>query len=131
VEQADFIVCLTPLTPETKNMFTPAVFKQMKQTAIFINASRGPVVDEQALYEALMAGELAGAGLDVFEKEPISADHPLLTLPNVVALPHIGSSSVETRTSMMALCLENIDLILNGKEPKTLVNKDWHPLVKA
>ncbi len=131
VEKSDFIVCLTPLTAETKNMFTREVFKKMKESAIFINVSRGPVVDEQALYEALVAGEIAGAGLDVFENEPISVDHPLLTLPNVVALPHIGSSSVETRTTMMRLCIENITAILEGNEPKTLVNKDWTPLVKA
>ncbi|MFF2446795.1 2-hydroxyacid dehydrogenase [Neobacillus sp. NPDC058068] len=131
VEKSDFIVCLTPLTPETKNMFTREVFQKMKQSAIFINASRGPVVDEQALYEALAAGEIAGAGLDVFDKEPIDSSHPLLKLSNVVALPHIGSASVETRTTMMGLCIDNVALILEGKEPKTLVNKDWMPLVKA
>lgn len=131
VENSDFIVCLTPLTPETKNMFTREVFKRMKQSAIFINASRGPVVDEQALYDALVTGEIAGAGLDVFAKEPISPDHPLVSLPNVVALPHIGSSSMETRTTMMKLCFENMERVLKGEEPKTLVNKDWTPLVKA
>jgi len=131
VGKADFIVCLTPLTSETKNMFTREMFKKMKQSAIFINAGRGPVVDEQALFDALVAGEIAGAGLDVFEKEPIGADHPLLQLPNVVALPHIGSSSVETRMEMMKLCLSNIQAGIEGNEPKTLVNKDWKPLVKA
>jgi glyoxylate reductase len=131
VEKSDFIVCLTPLSEETKKMFTRKVFQKMKPTAIFINASRGPVVDEQALYEALLTGEIAGAGLDVFDKEPISADHPLLTLSNVVALPHIGSSSVETRTAMMKLCIDNIEAVLNGNQPKTLVNKDWKPMVNA
>lgn len=131
VEQSDFIVCLTPLTGETKNLFTREVFKKMKQSAIFINASRGPVIDEQALYDALSAGEIAGAGLDVFEKEPIDAGHPLLKLDNVVALPHIGSSSVETRMTMMQLCIDNIEAVLTGKAPKTLVNKDWMPLVRA
>lgn len=131
VEQSDFVVCLTPLTPETKNMFTRDVFKKMKPSAIFVNASRGPVIDEQALYDALVAGEIAGAGLDVFEKEPIGAEHPLLSLPNVVALPHIGSSSVETRTGMMKLCIDNIVAVLEGKAPKTLVNKDWKPKVRS
>jgi glyoxylate reductase len=125
VERSDFIVCLTPLTQETKNLFTREVFKKMKKTAIFINASRGAVVDEQALYEALTNGEIAAAGLDVFAKEPISPDHPLLMLKNVVALPHIGSASIDTRLAMMELCLQNIELVLSGKEPKTLVNKDW------
>ncbi len=125
VGRSDFIVCLTPLTNETRNLFTRDVFQKMKKSAIFINASRGPVVDEQALYDALVNEEIAGAGLDVFTKEPISADHPLLKLTNVVALPHIGSSSTETRMTMMKLCLENIDMVLTGKDPKTLVNKDW------
>lgn len=123
VSKSDYIVCLTPLTEETKNLFTRDVFKKMKSSAIFINVGRGPVVDEEALYEALVKKEIAAAGLDVYVKEPISAEHPLLKLPNVVAIPHIGSSSVETRVTMMRLCLENIDAVLSGKEPFTLVNK--------
>ncbi len=123
VESADFIVCLTPLTAETKDLFTKDVFKKMKKTAIFINASRGPVVNEEDLYQALEAGDIAAAGLDVFEKEPIDPAHPLLKLPNVVALPHIGSASIETRMDMMNMCVENIDLVLSGQESKTRVNK--------
>ena len=125
VSKSDFIVCLAPLTNETRNLFTRDVFKKMKPSTIFINVGRGPVVDESALYEALLEKEIAGAGLDVFVKEPINADHPLLQLPNVVALPHIGSSSVETRVTMMKLCLDNIEAVLAGNEPTTLVNKDW------
>jgi glyoxylate reductase len=131
VQTSDYIVCLTPLTPETKNLFTREVFQKMKSTAIFVNASRGPVVDERALYESLVAGEIAGAGLDVFEKEPIGPNHPLLTLTNVVALPHIGSSSVETRVTMMKLCAQNITAVFEGRAPKTLVNKAWKPLVRV
>lgn len=131
VEKSDYIVCLTPLTSETKNLFTREVFQSMKKSAVFINASRGPVVDEQALYDALVNNEIAAAGLDVFEVEPISGNHPLLSLSNVVALPHIGSSSTETRETMMKLCLENVTLILSGDQPKTLVNKEWKvPLYK-
>lgn len=126
VKRSDFIVCLTPLTHETRNLFTGDVFASMKRSAIFINASRGPVVDEEALLAALKNNTIAGAGLDVFTVEPISAEHPLLTLPNVVALPHIGSSSVETRETMMELCLDNIDMVLTGNAPKTIVNKDWN-----
>ncbi|MGG5252832.1 2-hydroxyacid dehydrogenase [Neobacillus sp. SM06] len=125
VEKADFVVCLTPLTAETRNLFTLEVFQKMKKTAVFINVGRGPVVDEQALYEALETGEIAGAGLDVFASEPIGADHPLLKLTNVVALPHIGSSSIDTRTAMMDLCVKNIDAVLSGRRPPTLVNQDW------
>ncbi|WP_090833170.1 MULTISPECIES: D-glycerate dehydrogenase [unclassified Bacillus (in: firmicutes)] len=123
VKESDFIVCLTPLTEETKHLFTRQVFQHMKKSAIFVNVSRGPVVDENALFDSLAAGEIAGAGLDVFEKEPISASHPLLTLKNVVALPHIGSSSIDTRTAMMEMCFANIDAVLSGKEPIAQVNK--------
>lgn len=129
VEQADFIVCLTPLTKETHHLFTREVFQKMKNSAIFINASRGPVVDERALFNSLVNKEIAGAGLDVFDVEPIGADHPLLKLDQVVALPHIGSSSAETRIQMMELCLENVSAVLTQNSPKTLVNKDWQPLV--
>jgi glyoxylate reductase len=125
LERADFVVCLTPLTNETRHMFNKEAFRKMKRSAIFINASRGAVVDEQALYEALVSQEIAGAGLDVFEQEPIDASHPLLTLPNVVALPHIGSATKETRTKMMELCCRNIIAILTGNQPETLVNKEW------
>ncbi|MEH7384789.1 D-glycerate dehydrogenase [Bacillus sp. JJ1521] len=125
IETSDFIVCLTPLTEETRGLFNQENLKKMKKSAVFINASRVPVVDEDALYEALISGEIAAAGLDVFAKEPVDADHPLLTLPNVVALPHIGSSSTETRTAMMELCSKNIELVLNNKQPKTLINKEW------
>lgn len=124
VAKADFVVSLAPLTPETRNLFTTDVFAKMKQSAIFINVGRGPVVDEQALYDALKTGEIAAAGLDVFEKEPITADHPLLQLPNVTAIPHIGSASTETRTNMIKLCCTNIKAVLTGESPKTLVNKE-------
>jgi glyoxylate reductase len=125
LEAADFVVCLTPLTNETRHMFNKEAFRKMKRSAIFINAARGAVVDEQALYEALVNGEIAGAGLDVFEQEPIDASHSLLALPNVVALPHIGSATKETRTKMMELCCRNIIAILTGNQPETLVNKEW------
>lgn len=123
ITKSDFIVCLTPLTDETRNLFNKEIFKKMKKSVVFINVSRGPVVDEQALYNALIEGEIAAAGLDVFDVEPIGAEHPLLTLPNVVALPHIGSSGIETRMAMMKLCCDNIQLVLEGQPPKTLVNK--------
>ncbi|MDQ0215172.1 glyoxylate reductase [Oikeobacillus pervagus] len=120
---ADFVVCLAPLTPETEGMFQKEQFNMMKKDAIFINVGRGPIVNEQDLYEAVKNGVIGGAGLDVFEKEPIDETHPLLTLPNVVALPHIGSSSVETRMRMIQLSCSNIDQILKEKIPHTLVNK--------
>jgi glyoxylate reductase len=124
VSKSDFVVSLAPLTAETTNLFTADVFGKMKKSAIFVNAGRGPVVDEEALYDALKNGEIAAAGLDVFEKEPISADHPLLELPNVTAIPHIGSASTETRTIMIKLCGANVKAVLTGDSPKTIVNKE-------
>ncbi|MBA2875634.1 2-hydroxyacid dehydrogenase [Thermaerobacillus caldiproteolyticus] len=125
LEKSDFVVCLTPLTNETRWLFNREAFQMMKRSAIFINAARGAVVDEEALYDALINGEIAGAGLDVFEKEPIDRNHPLLALNNVVALPHIGSASVETRVKMMELCCRNIVAVLKGEAPETLVNQQW------
>lgn len=122
LEHSDYIVVLTPLTKETRNLFDQEAFKKMKSSAIFINASRGAVADEGALIHALKTGEIAGAGLDVFAEEPISADHPLLKLPNVIALPHIGSSSIETRMAMISVCVDNIERVLTGSDPRTIVN---------
>lgn len=124
LSKADFVVCMAPLTNETRGMFSEESFKKMKNSAIFINASRGAVVDESALYNALKNGDIAAAGLDVFDVEPIRADHPLLQLPNVVALPHIGSASLETRLAMIHLCVENIIAVLSNQSALTLVNKE-------
>lgn len=124
--ESDFVLCLTPLTEETRGMFTKDIFKKMKNSAIFINAARGPVAVEEDLIEALTVGEIAGAGLDVYDHEPISPDHPLVNLKNVVALPHIGSASVETRTAMIDLCCKNIESVLKSEIPKTAVNKELY-----
>ncbi|WAA11892.1 2-hydroxyacid dehydrogenase [Fervidibacillus halotolerans] len=124
IEESDFVLCLTPLTEETRNLFTYDVFKKMKKTAYFINVGRGRVVVEKDLIRALQEGEIAGAGLDVFENEPIGADHPLLKFPNVVALPHIGSASMETRLAMMDRSVENIKRVLDGKRPISIVNPE-------
>ncbi|MDY0408783.1 2-hydroxyacid dehydrogenase [Virgibacillus soli] len=121
ITEADFIVSLVPLSEETKALFDKNAFGKMKKSAIFINASRGAVVDEAALYEALKEGEIEAAGLDVFLHEPIDSAHPLSTLKNVVCLPHIGSASRETRTTMIQLCLDNIDGVFYGDGPKTAV----------
>jgi glyoxylate reductase len=119
--QSDFVVVLAPLTEETEGLFQKEQFQEMKKSAFFINAARGAIVNEKALTEALKTGEIAGAGLDVFVKEPIDSDHPLLSLDNVVALPHIASSSTETRLGMMNLCVQNIMAVLKGDKPKTQV----------
>jgi len=121
IAEADFIVSLVPLTDETADLFNEAAFRNMKSSAIFINASRGGVVDEQALYEALKNGVIHAAGLDVFKQEPIDSSHPLASLSNAVLLPHIGSASVQTREAMIGLCLQNINNVFNGKAALTEV----------
>ncbi|MRG85179.1 2-hydroxyacid dehydrogenase [Salinibacillus xinjiangensis] len=121
IETSDYVVCMTPLTEDTVDMFNESVFKRMKNSAIFINTSRGGVVNENDLYTALETKEIRAAGLDVFQNEPIGQDHPLLQLENVTALPHIGSASYETRSTMIELCLQNIQQVLAGKEPATPV----------
>lgn len=116
LQESDYVVCLAPATEETRGMFNDRAFDLMKESGIFINVSRGTNVDEEALYEAVKNKKIRGAGLDVFEKEPIGPDHPLMSLDQVTCLPHIGSASIETREKMIQLCLENIDRVLQGKD---------------
>lgn len=127
LKKSDFVVCLTPLTKQTKNMFNEQAFKKMKKSAMFINVSRGGVVDEAALLKALNEEEIAAAGLDVFVNEPIDSSHPLAIHPKVVALPHIGSATVETRTSMIKLAVQNIEGVLAGHFPSTIINRELVP----
>lgn len=94
----------------------------MKKTAILVNTSRGSIIDEKALYQALSSGQIRAVGLDVFEKEPVQPDSPLVRLSNVVALPHIGSATVKTRTAMAMLTARNLVLALEGQTPPNLVN---------
>ncbi len=122
LKASDFICLVLPLTKETHHLIGKAQFAMMKKSAIFINAGRGPVVDENALVEALQTGEIHAAGLDVFEKEPLPVDSPLLSLPNVVALPHIGSATHETRYNMAACAVDNLIAALNGNVEKNCVN---------
>jgi D-3-phosphoglycerate dehydrogenase len=96
-KRADFLTIHAPLTPETKNMIDDAAFKKMKSSALLVNAARGGIVDEEALARAITAGEIAGAALDVFSKEPIDGDHPLLSLDNVLCTPHLGASTSEAQ----------------------------------
>ncbi|GIO84375.1 bifunctional glyoxylate/hydroxypyruvate reductase B [Paenibacillus faecis] len=123
LREADFIVLMTPLTSETRGLIGAAEFALMKETAIFINASRGATVDESALVEALKSGQIYGAGLDVFEHEPVASDHPLLTMPNVVTLPHIGSATEHTRNQMAMIAAQNLVLALKGHTPPNVVKE--------
>ncbi|AYC16965.1 Glyoxylate/hydroxypyruvate reductase B [Dickeya dianthicola] len=122
--ESDFLCITLPLTPETHHLIGKAQLAKMKSSAILINIGRGPVVDEQALIEALSDGTLYAAGLDVFEKEPLSVDSPLLKLPNVVALPHIGSATHETRYNMAACAVDNLIAALSGNVKENCVNPD-------
>ena len=108
LRDSDFISIHAPLNAETRNLFNADTFKKMKRTAILINTSRGGTVDQDALYDALVNGEIAGAGLDVTTPEPLPTDHPLLQLPNCIILPHIASASYATRAKMARLAAENL-----------------------
>lgn len=122
LKEADFVSLHCPLTEETRHLISDRELDLMKESAVLINTARGPIVDEEALERALRAGKIWAAGLDVFSKEPVPVDHPLLKLENVVALPHIGSASIRTRTRMATLAAENLLAVLSGKRPPTPVN---------
>lgn len=117
LKESDFICLLVPYNKHTHHLIGEKELKLMKSTAVLINTARGGVVDEQALYQALINEEIWGAGLDVFEREPVDPDLPLLMLPNVVALPHIGSASIATRMRMANLAADNLINALENKEP--------------
>jgi phosphogluconate 2-dehydrogenase len=119
---ADFVCLTLPLTAETEHLIGARELALMKPNAIFINISRGKVVDERALIQALASGQIRGAGLDVFEQEPVSPDSPLLRMDNVVATPHIGSATVQTREAMARCAVENLIAALKGERPANIVN---------
>jgi phosphogluconate 2-dehydrogenase len=120
--ESDFVCVTVPLTAETEHLIGEREFALMKPSAIFVNIARGKVVHEAALIEALEMGRIRAAGLDVFEQEPLSPESPLPHMTNVVALPHIGSATHETRTAMAQRAVDNLILALNGESPISLVN---------
>ena len=124
LKQSDFVSIHVPLMKETHHLINAEKLRLMKKTAYLINNSRGPVVDEKALYDALNEGRIAGAGLDVFEQEPAPLDNPLLKLDNVVVAPHISSASYETRSKMAEMVADNLVAFFEGKKPPNLVNPD-------
>ncbi|QGQ95485.1 D-glycerate dehydrogenase [Paenibacillus psychroresistens] len=114
---SDFILLMTPLTEETTHLIGKEQFSLMKSSAIFINASRGKTVDETALIEALQNKQIYAAGLDVYDREPVDIDNPLLQMSNVLALPHIGSATAKTRTDMAFLAAKNLVSAVLGQTP--------------
>jgi glyoxylate reductase len=121
--ESDFVSVHVPLTQETHHLLSTPQFAQMKRTAILINTSRGPVIDEAALVEALTAKKIAGAGLDVYEREP--AVHPgLVPMPNVILAPHIASATVRTRSEMSTMAARNMATAIRGGRPANLLNPE-------
>ncbi|MFQ5475911.1 MAG: 2-hydroxyacid dehydrogenase [Nitrosopumilus sp.] len=117
IAQSDIISVHVPHTKQTEHMFDMKIFRKMKKSAFLINTSRGKIVNEKDLVTALKKKMIAGAGLDVFDAEPISKKHPLVKLQNVVLAPHIGSSTEETRAKMAKITVKNLNLGINGKKP--------------
>ena len=120
IETADILTLHVPLAATTRHLINAAVLARMKPSAYLINTARGPVVDETALIAALQQKKIAGAGLDVYEHEPL-VSAPLIEMPNVVLLPHIGSATRETRTAMAMLAVENAIDALSGRTPRNTV----------
>jgi lactate dehydrogenase-like 2-hydroxyacid dehydrogenase len=124
LKKSDFVSIHVPLTDATYHMIGERELSSMKKTAFLINTARGPIVAEEVLYHALKNKLIAGAGIDVFEKEPIDKDNPILKLDNIVITPHIASASIDTRTNMAVLAATNLIDVLEGRVPTNLVNPD-------
>ena len=122
LRESDFVVIAVPLTRETYHMIGRRELSLMKKTAFLINIARGPVVDHDALVEALRENRIAGAGLDVYDKEPLPIDDPLLTLDNVILTPHIASNTYECRRRMAITTAEEILRVVHGEKPKYAIN---------
>ncbi len=122
--EADHVVIATPLSEETRSLIDRAALALMKPTATLVNIARGPIVDTDALVEALRTGQIASAALDVTDPEPLPADHPLLDLPNCLVIPHLGSASHRTRAAMTALAFENLAAGLDGRPMRACANPE-------
>jgi glyoxylate reductase len=122
--ESDFISIHTDLNDKTRGMFSTPQFKKMKRSAVLVNTARGPIVDEQALYEALKSGTIFAAGLDVTDPEPPSMENPLLKLPNIVIAPHIASATVQTRNQMAEICARNLIAGVTGQKLPAWVNPE-------
>ncbi|HMK33650.1 MAG TPA: NAD(P)-dependent oxidoreductase, partial [Desulfomonilaceae bacterium] len=121
--RADFIISTVALTENTRGLFDQRLFECMKQSGFVINVSRGPVVNEHDLAEALAGGKIAGAGLDVYSREPVEPDNPLLSMQNVFATPHVAGSTRQNYEGIARIVADNLLLFKNGKTPLHCVNK--------
>jgi len=117
ITQSDILSIHVPHTTETDQMFNNKIFKKMKNSSFLINTSRGKIVNEKDLSAALKNKIISGAGLDVFESEPIGKNHPFTKISNIILAPHIGSSSKETREEMAKIAVKNLNLGINRKKP--------------
>ena len=120
----DYVTFHVPLTPETRNLIGPAELAQMHAGAVIVNTSRGGIIDEAALFDALSSGRIGGAGIDVFEAEPPPADHPLFALPNIVLAPHVAGVTEGSMKGMAFAVADVIDTVLAGDIPATLLNPE-------
>jgi glyoxylate reductase len=124
LRESDFVTLHAPLSKQTYHMLGDEQFRLMKPTAVLINTARGPIVDQAALYRALASGQIAYAALDVTDPEPIPMDSPLLTLDNIIVVPHIASASIQTRTKMATMAASNLIAGLNGERLPHCVNPE-------
>jgi len=129
--EADFITVHVFLDKSTLHHIGARELAMMKPSAFLVNTSRGPVIDQPALAEALRSSRIAGAALDVFEKEPIDAADPLLACPNLIATPHVASAAVDTRRAMVELSARNLLAVLKGEEPEAMVNPEARLVLSA
>jgi D-3-phosphoglycerate dehydrogenase / 2-oxoglutarate reductase len=131
LQRSDYVSLHCPLTEETRHLISTAQLKLMKPTAYLINMARGPIVDQAALYQALVSKTIAGAALDVFEQEPPPADEPILQLDNVIFTPHLSSWSAESFVQLRREVVQNIVVALQGKHPRSIVNRKYLVLPKG
>jgi phosphoglycerate dehydrogenase-like enzyme len=124
LQESDFVSIHTPLSEQTRGLVGAREFSLMKKDAIIVNTSRGPVVDEEALIEALKSKKIAGAGLDVLSTEPPAPDNPLMKMSNVVITSHVASVTKETRIRMAMDVAEDVLRVLNGRKPRFLANPE-------
>jgi glyoxylate reductase len=126
LRESDYVSINASLSPETVHLISRREFGLMRPSAFLVNTARGPIVDEQALVRALEEKRIAGAALDVYEREPM-VEPGLINLPNVVLTPHLGSAALDTRERIAAIVVENIAAVIEGRRPPNLYNPEVYP----